>query len=66
MVPVGPSAEAAAAGPALTIDVTAGRHAISPDIYGENFADTATAKANGATLNRFGGNSASRFDTRTT
>jgi Glycoside hydrolase family 44 len=58
----GATAQAANAGPALTIDVTAGRHAISPNIYGENFADTATAAATGVTVDRFGGNSASRFN----
>ncbi|BEP15657.1 hypothetical protein acdb102_39680 [Acidothermaceae bacterium B102] len=58
----GATAQAANAGPALTVDVTAGRHAISPYIYGENFADTPTAAANGVTVDRFGGNSASRFN----
>ena len=50
------------AGPPLSVDATAGRHAISPYIYGENFADTPTAAANGVTVDRFGGNSASRFN----
>src|SRR3954468_2598928 len=63
--PLGSLANASAAGPALAIDVSAGRHAISPDIYGENFVNTATAKANGVTLDRFGGNSASRFNYQT-
>jgi hypothetical protein len=62
---LGSIAHASAGGPALVIDVTAGRHAISPDIYGENFADTATAKANGVTLDRFGGNAATRFNYKT-
>src|SRR4051812_6560423 len=60
--PLGSMAQAGVAWPALAIDVTAGRHLISPDIYGESFADAKTAKANGVTLDRFGGNSASRFN----
>ena len=39
-----PPAPAAAAGPALTVDTAAGRHAISRDIYGMNFADEALAR----------------------
>src|SRR3954452_4231220 len=57
-----PASAAAPAGPALTLDVSAGRHAISPDIYGVNFADTATAAQMGVTVDRFGGNAASRFN----
>src|SRR3954451_726446 len=60
-VPSGP-AQAANAGPALTVDVTAGLHAISPYIYGANFTDTSTAAAVGFTVDRFGGNSATRFN----
>src|SRR5207253_1795831 len=60
-VPSGP-AQAANPGPALTVDVTAGRHAISPYIYGENFTDTSTASATGVTVDRFGGNAATRFN----
>ncbi|HTC70142.1 MAG TPA: hypothetical protein VK662_11280, partial [Acidothermaceae bacterium] len=33
------ASSAASAGPALTVDAAAGRHAISSDIYGMNFAD---------------------------
>ncbi|MDQ1709871.1 MAG: hypothetical protein QOG49_1256, partial [Frankiaceae bacterium] len=52
----------AATGPALTIDVTAGRGAISPDIYGINSADPKTAAAMGVTATRAGGNTMTRFN----
>jgi Glycoside hydrolase family 44 len=52
----------ASAGPVLTVDVRKDRHAISPDIYGVNFADTAHAHALGLTVDRWGGNSTSRYD----
>src|SRR5436305_856336 len=52
----------ASAGPALTIDVTAGRHAISPDIYGVNFADRSTSTSQGLTVDRVGGNSMSLYN----
>lgn len=56
----------AADGPALVVDVAKDRHAISPDIYGVNFAGTAFSKAQlaamGITVDRWGGNSATRYD----
>jgi Glycoside hydrolase family 44 len=58
----GPSAQAATTGPALSVDVTAGRHAISPDIYGMNFADRTTSAQLGLTVDRSGGNATSRFN----
>ncbi|HEY1016688.1 MAG TPA: glycoside hydrolase family 44 protein, partial [Herpetosiphonaceae bacterium] len=50
---------------ALTVNAGAGRHAISPDIYGINFADQALAQALRVPLNRWGGNSTSRYNWRT-
>jgi hypothetical protein len=52
---------AAAAGPALTIDITAGRHAISPHIYGMNFADEALANELDLPVRRWGGNATTRY-----
>ena len=61
-------------GPALSVDVNAGRHAISPDIYGINFywdlgssndpqraAYAAAALDIRATGRRWGGNSTSTY-----
>ena len=55
-------ASAASAGPALTVDAAAGRHAISSDIYGMNFADAGLATELGITADRWGGNSTSRYN----
>jgi hypothetical protein len=52
----------AATGPSLTVDVSAGRHAISPDIYGMNFADAALAQELHLTSDRWGGNATSRYN----
>src|SRR3954453_10998606 len=52
----------AAAGPALAVDATLDRHAISPDIYGMNFGDTALAQELHVPVNRYGGNAASRYN----
>src|SRR5450755_4354777 len=63
VVPVaGTRASAASAGPALTVDAAAGRHAISNDVYGMNFADAALATELGLTADRWGGNSTSRYN----
>src|SRR5665213_1079749 len=59
---VGVEATAASTGPALTVDAAAGRHAISNDIYGMNFADAALATELGLTADRWGGNSTSRYN----
>jgi hypothetical protein len=59
--PIGVAA-AATAGPALNVDLTTGRHAINPDIYGMNFADPALAAELGLTSDRWGGNSTSRYN----
>jgi hypothetical protein len=51
-------------GPDLSVDVSAGRHAISDDIYGMNFADEALAADLRLPVRRFGGNSATRYNWR--
>jgi hypothetical protein len=58
-------AGAPAAGPRLTVDVRYDRRAISPDIYGVNFADAATAQRLGITVDRWGGNSTTRYNRNT-
>ena len=47
---------------ALHVDANAGRHAISPDIYGMNFPDTELAKELKLPVARFGGNSTTRYN----
>jgi hypothetical protein len=60
---VGAAAARAATGPALTVDAAAaGRHAISPRIYGINFADPALAAEIGQPLDRWGGNDKERYN----
>lgn len=49
-------------GPALTVDLTAPTHPISPYIYGMNFASAALGDAINLPVNRFGGNDTSRYD----
>lgn len=56
------SASAAAAGPGLTVDAAAGRHAIGTDVYGMNLSDAALATELGLTADRWGGNSTSRYN----
>ena len=51
-----------AVGPVLSIDATTGRHAISAGIYGMSYLSGTTAAASGATLDRWGGNSTSRYN----
>src|SRR5690349_14006759 len=53
---------AAAAGPALSVDVSAARHGISADIYGLNGADPAFAAEIGMPVARWGGNASSRYN----
>ncbi|AGL17657.1 glycoside hydrolase family 44 protein [Actinoplanes sp. N902-109] len=58
-----PGAPAAAApGLALSVDVSAARHRISPDIYGLNGADTAFAAEIGMPVARWGGNASTRYN----
>lgn len=54
----------AVSGPALSVDASADRHAISPDIYGMNFADPALAREIGLPVNRWGGNRAETYNWR--
>ncbi|SCL71688.1 Fibronectin type III domain-containing protein [Micromonospora citrea] len=59
-----PAPAAAATGPALTVDATAGRHAISPHVYGMNFADEALARDIRLPIHRYGGNHTTRYNFR--
>uniref|UniRef100_UPI0007C79762 glycoside hydrolase family 44 protein n=1 Tax=Peterkaempfera griseoplana TaxID=66896 RepID=UPI0007C79762 len=56
-----PSAAAAAA-PSLTVDPSAGRHAISRDVYGMNFADAGLAAELKLPVDRWGGNATTRYN----
>jgi hypothetical protein len=49
-------------GPALLIDTGAGYHAISPGIYGMNYADEALAAELRLPVRRWGGNSTTRYN----
>ncbi len=49
-------------GPSLSIDVQSGRHAISEDIYGMNFANGKLAEEIRLPVNRWGGNATSRYN----
>lgn len=52
----------AASGPALTVDLGAARYAISPDIYGLNFAESAIADELALPVDRWGGNGTERYN----
>jgi hypothetical protein len=52
----------AAAAPTLSVDVNAGRHPISEDIYGMNFASEALAQELKLPVDRWGGNATSRYN----
>src|SRR3954466_14583910 len=61
-----PAATAAAdPGPALSVDASAGRHAISPYIYGWNFAPSPLAGQIDLPVDRRGGNSADAINWKT-
>ncbi len=47
---------------ALSVDVTANRHAISPYIYGMNFADESLAAELHLPVRRYGGNATTRYN----
>jgi hypothetical protein len=49
-------------GPALSVNATANQHAISPYIYGMNFADSTLADDLQLPVNRWGGNATSRYN----
>jgi hypothetical protein len=53
---------AAAAGVMLSVDVVAGRHPISQDIYGLNGADPTFAAEIGLPVARWGGNTSTRYN----
>ncbi|MFG1672891.1 glycoside hydrolase family 44 protein [Micromonospora sp. NPDC049282] len=53
---------AAADGLTLAVDVSAARHAISPDIYGMNGGDPALVAELGTPVARWGGNASSRYN----
>jgi hypothetical protein len=55
---------AAAATVTLSVDVSAVRHRISPDIYGMNGAEAAFAAEIGLPVARWGGNASSRYNFR--
>lgn len=57
-----PTPAAAASGLMLSVNVSATRHAISPDIYGLNGADPAFAAEIGMPVARWGGNASSRYN----
>jgi hypothetical protein len=61
LAPVG---TAAAAGPRLAVDGGADQHAISPDIYGLNFADEALATQLDLPVDRWGGNTTDTYNWR--
>ena len=50
------------AGPALSVNVATDRHAISPYIYGMNYAEEALAEEIDLPVRRWGGNSTSRYN----
>ena len=52
-------------GPALHVEVGSGRHAISPYIYGMNFADESLAGELRLPVRRWGGNSTTRYNWQT-
>jgi hypothetical protein len=58
----GLAASAANAQVTVAVDAAANRHPISPLIYGVHFADTPTLLDLNATINRYGGNSAGRYN----
>ncbi len=55
-------AASAATGLTLSVDLSAARHAISPDIYGLNGADPAFAAEIGMPVARWGGNASTRYN----
>src|SRR5258708_13274405 len=55
----------ATAGPALTVNAAPARHAISPYIYGMNFADAGLAQELKLPVRRWGGNSSTRYNWQT-
>lgn len=59
-----PGPAAAAVGLTLSVDLSAARHAISPDVYGMNGGDPALVAELGVPVARWGGNASSRYNFR--
>ncbi len=57
-----PTAPPPSAGPALSVDAATINHAISPYIYGLNFAEEALAADIDLPVNRWGGNATTRYN----
>src|SRR5258706_16365117 len=57
-----PNPAFAVGGPALSVNATAQRHAISPYIYGMNYASEALAQALHLPVRRWGGNATTRYN----
>ena len=53
-----------AAGPALTVNALAGRHPVSRDIYGMNFAPASLERQLKLPVARWGGNATTRYNYR--
>jgi hypothetical protein len=56
------AAPAAVTGPALSVNTAANRHAINPYIYGMNFPDESLATELSLPVQRWGGNSTTRYN----
>jgi hypothetical protein len=59
---VSPGERPSAAGPALSVNAASGQRTISPYIYGLNFASQALAQDLRLPVNRWGGNSTTRYN----
>src|SRR4051812_35090025 len=57
-----PATAQAVAGPALSLDASADRRPISPDIYGLNYADHTLAQQIGLPVERWGGNTTDTYN----
>jgi len=57
-----PSVRAQNAAVSIAVDTNANRRTINPQIYGLNYADTATLNDLNCSLNRMGGNNTSRYN----
>ncbi len=62
VVALAPPGAAAAPGPKLSVDAKADTHAISPLIYGLNYADAATARQLRLPIDRWGGNTTDTYN----
>jgi hypothetical protein len=62
LVAVTPPSPAAETGPNLRVDATAGRHPISPYIYGINYAEESLAQELRLPVRRWGGNATTRYN----